>query len=186
MSERASKIDVDTGHDYDGIREFDNPLPRWWLFIFYGAVLFGYAYWMHYQVARTGVGAVAELQLEQAESARKAAETKPLTDDMLTALSKDPATLAAGEKVFQTTCVACHGPSGEGKIGPNLTDSFWLHGSKPTDIHKSIAGGWVEKGMPSWQPVLGAERVRQVAAFVLTKKGLNLPGKEPQGERVSN
>ena len=173
-------------HECDGIREFDNPLPRWWLIIFYGTVLFGYAYWMHYQVARTGVGAVAELLAEQAEAARKDANSKPLTDEMLVTLSKDPATIAAGEKVFTTTCVACHGPQGEGKIGPNLTDAFWLHGGKPTDIHKSIAGGWVEKGMPSWKPVLGNERVLQVAAFILTQKGLNLPGKEPQGERVGN
>jgi cytochrome c oxidase cbb3-type subunit 3 len=186
MNQQATNSDVDTGHDYDGIREFDNPLPRWWLFIFYGTVLFGYAYWMHFQVAKTGTSLLGELQAEQAEAAKKDAGAKPITDEMLVTLSQDPAALAAGEKVFNSTCVACHGANGEGKIGPNLTDSFWIHGGKPTDIHRSIANGWVEKGMPSWKPVLGNERVLQVAAFVLTKRGKNLPGKEPQGERVGN
>jgi cytochrome c oxidase cbb3-type subunit III len=188
MSEQVTQnnqADVDTGHDYDGIHEFDNPLPRWWLIIFYGTVLFGYGYWMHLHVAKTGTTIASELAAEQAEIAKKNAASKPLTDDVLVALSKDQTTVEAGAKVFSTTCVACHGEKAEGKIGPNLTDEYWLHGGKPTDIHRSVAGGWVEKGMPSWQPVLGAERVRQVVAFVLTKRGLNLPGKERQGEPYS-
>jgi cytochrome c oxidase cbb3-type subunit 3 len=161
-------------------------LPNWWLAIFFGTVIFGYAYWTHYHVARTGIGLIGEYQAEQAEAARIAAATKPVTDDILLALSKDPVTLAAGEKVFLQHCASCHGERAEGKIGPNLTDDYWLHGSKPTDLYKTVTGGVVEKGMPSWLPVLGAERVRQAVAFVLTRKGMNLPGKEPQGERVSS
>jgi cytochrome c oxidase cbb3-type subunit III len=186
MSERASKVDVDTGHDYDGIREYDNPLPNWWLLIFYASVIFSYAYWMHYHVAGTGQGLVAELNAEQAESARKAAASKPLTDDLLVALAKDPITTDAGAKVFAQNCASCHGERGEGKIGPNLTDAYWLHGAKPTDLNRSVSGGWIDKGMPSWQPVLGAERIRQVVAYLMTRKGLNLPGKEPQGDRVGD
>jgi cytochrome c oxidase cbb3-type subunit 3 len=136
-------------------------------------------------VAKTGPSLVAEYDAEQAEAARKLAATKPLTDDMLDKLAKDPQTLGEGEKVFAKHCASCHGDRGEGKIGPNLTDSYWLHGSKPTELYKSVSGGWVEKGMPAWQPVLGAERVRQVVAWVMTRRGMDLPGKEPQGERVS-
>ena len=183
MSDKA-RTDLDTGHDYDGIHEFDNPLPNWWLAIFFATVIFGYAYWTHYHVAGTGAGLLAEYNAEQAEAARLAAASKPLTDDLLAALAKDPQTTAAGEKVFAQTCASCHGDRAEGKIGPNLTDAFWLHGSKPTEIYQTVSGGVLEKGMPSWLPVLGAERVRQVVAFVITREGLNLPGKEPQGERI--
>jgi len=185
MSEQphGNPMDVDTGHDYDGIREYDNPLPRWWLITFWVCIAFGYAYWIHYQVARTGPSLVAEYLADQAESARRAAATKPITDDLLVSLSKDPQTTDSGAKVFAQNCAVCHGANGEGKIGPNLTDAFWIHGGKPTDIYKTISGGVLDKGMPAWLPVLGPERVRAAAAFVMTRQGLNLPGKEPQGER---
>lgn len=182
MSQKGPQIDVDTGHDYDGIHEYDNPLPNWWLAIFVLTTLFGYGYWMHYHVAKTGPGQIAEYDAEQGEIARKAASGKPVTDDLLVALSKDATTLATGQALFTQHCVVCHGAQGEGKIGPNLTDAYWLHGPKPTDNHKVITNGVVEKGMPAWGPMLGAERVRALAAFVYTKRGLNLPGKEPQGE----
>jgi cytochrome c oxidase cbb3-type subunit 3 len=183
MSEQ-SKYDIDTGHDFDGIREFDNPLPNWWLAIFFLTTVFGYGYWMHYHVAKTGQGVIAEYAAEQAEAARVAAGTKPLTDELLMALTKDPATTGAGEKLFKQYCAPCHGEQAEGKIGPNLTDDAWLHGNKPTEIFKTVSAGFVEKGMPSWQPTLGAERTRQVVSYVLTRRGLNLPGKEPQGDRI--
>ncbi len=176
---------IERKHDHDGIREYDNPLPNWWLAIFFGTIVFGYAYWMHYHVAGTGAGLIAEYQAAQAEAARRAAASKPLTDELLVALSKDPQTTGLGEKVFVQNCVQCHGAQGEGKIGPNLTDAYWIHGGRPTDIYKSVTGGWVEKGMPAWGPVLGAERARAVVSFVLTKRNLNLPGKEPQGERIA-
>jgi cytochrome c oxidase cbb3-type subunit 3 len=183
---RESKVDLDTGHDYDGIHEYDNPLPNWWLAIFFGTVLFSYAYWIHYHVANTGSGLIAEYDADQAEAARNAASSKPLSDEVLSALVKDPQTVTAGEKVFAQNCASCHGERAEGKIGPNLTDAFWLHGNRPTEIFKTVSGGVVEKGMPAWQPVLGAERVRAVVAYVMTRQRLNLPGKEPQGERVGD
>jgi cytochrome c oxidase cbb3-type subunit 3 len=180
-----SKYDVDTGHDYDGIREFDNPLPNWWLAIFFLTTVFGYGYWLHYHVAKTGTSILAEFAADQAEAARKLADSgKGLTDELLVTLSKDPATTSSGEKTFKQLCVQCHGEQAEGKVGPNLTDEFWLHGNKPTEIYKSVAGGYVAKGMPSWLPTIGPERTRQVVSYVLTRRGLNLPGKEPQGERI--
>jgi len=182
VSER--QMDVERGHAFDGIQEYDNPLPRWWLVIFYTTVLFGYGYWMHYQVARTGIGGVAAYEAEKAEATRRAAATKPITDELLIGLSKDPQTTAAGQKLFVQQCAPCHLENGSGKIGPNLTDEFWLHGNKPTEILKTISRGVVEKGMPAWEPTLGAERVRSLAAFVISHEGLNLPGKEPQGERL--
>lgn len=184
-SSTKSRIDVDQGHDYDGIREYDNPLPKWWLAILVVTIVFGYAYWMHYHVAKSGPLQIAEYEAEQAEVAKKSAAIKPVTDELLLALTKDPQTLALGAQLFAQTCVPCHGTMAEGKIGPNLTDSYWLHGGKPTDILKTVAGGFIEKGMPAWQPTLGAERVRALAAFVVSKRNTNAPGgKEPQGELI--
>lgn len=181
----ASRIDVDTGHDYDGIHEYDNPLPSWWLATFFITVVFAYGYWMHYHVAKGGALPIAEYEAEQADLARLNAATKPVTDAMLVALSKDPQTTTLGAQVFAQNCVTCHLANAEGKIGPNLTDSYWIHGGKPTDILKSVTGGWIEKGMPAWLPTLGADRVRAVVAYVETKRNTNAPGgKEPQGELV--
>jgi cytochrome c oxidase cbb3-type subunit 3 len=171
-------------HDHDGIQEHDNPLPSWWLAIFILSVVFGYGYWLHFHVAKTGRGLVAEFADEQAEAARRAAGSTPLSDGVLLALAGDPVTVQSGERVFKQLCAPCHGDRAEGKIGPNLTDDYWLHGNKPTEIYKSVSGGFVEKGMPSWLPTLGAERTRQVVSFVLTQRGKNIPGKEPQGDRI--
>jgi cytochrome c oxidase cbb3-type subunit 3 len=177
--------DRDTGHEYDGIREFDNPLPNWWLATFVITVVFGYAYWMHFHVARSGALQAAEYQAELAEAAKRDAQTKPVTDDLLVNLSHDPGTVDNGRGLFVTHCSACHLTGGEGKIGPNLTDAFWLHGGKPTDILKTVQGGVVEKGMPAWQPTLGSERVRALVAFVESRRNSNAPGgKEPQGVLV--
>jgi len=178
------KMDVERGHAFDGIQEYDNPLPRWWLFIFYTTVLFGYGYWMHFHVARTGLSGVAAYEKEKSDALRKAAASKPMSDELLLAMSKDPQTVATGQKLFVQQCAQCHEANGSGKIGPNLTDEFWLHGNKPTEILKTISRGVVEKGMPAWEPTLGGERVRSLAAFVISHEGANLPGKEPQGERL--
>ena len=169
-------------HVYDGIIEQDNPLPRWWLGGFIACILFGYAYWFYYQNGQFGLSLRGEWEAEQAAALKRAAETKPLTDDMLLALSQDLTVTKAGQQVYMTTCMPCHGDKGEGKVGPNLTDGFWIHGGTPTAIHKTIAEGSVQKGMPAWRAQLGAEKVRQTAAFVLTLKNKNVPGREPQGE----
>ncbi|HTS79812.1 MAG TPA: cbb3-type cytochrome c oxidase N-terminal domain-containing protein [Myxococcaceae bacterium] len=178
------RIDVERGHAFDGIQEFDNPLPRWWLFIFYATVLFGYGYWVHYHVTRTGLSGAAAYEAEKAEATRRAAATKPITDELLLSLSRDPQTTGAGQRIFVQQCAQCHLENGSGKIGPNLTDEYWLHGNKPTEILGTISRGVVEKGMPAWEPTLGGERVRSLAAFVISREGTNLPGKEPQGERL--
>ena len=103
--------------------------------------------------------------------------------DEIEALSKDSAKMADAQKKFQTTCASCHGPQGAGMVGPNLTDKFWLKGGKAENIYESIAKGAPAKGMPPMEPQLGgADGVKTMAAYVLTLKGKNLPGKPPQGE----
>lgn len=168
---------------YDGIEELDNRLPNWWLGILWGTIVFSFGYWMYYHVTGSGPDQLGEYKLESAELAKKAPADKPSSDDALLALAKDPQAMEAGKTAFQQNCAACHGAEGQGIIGPNLTDKFWLYGGKPVDIHKVIAEGAVAKGMPAWERTLGAERVNAITAYVLTLKGKNVAGgKPPQGE----
>ena len=171
-------------HVYDDIEEEDNHLPNWWLAILFGAIVFGFGYWFLYEVTGALPGPLASFKTETAEAAKKRAEAGPVTNDSLLVLAKDGKTLAEGKQLFTSTCAPCHGAQAQGLVGPNLTDKFWLHGGSGVDIHKSITGGYPEKGMRPWGPVLGATRVRAVAAFVVSLKGQNLPGRPPQGTAV--
>jgi cytochrome c oxidase cbb3-type subunit 3 len=175
--------DVDSGHEYDGIREFDNPLPNWWLTTLYASVVFAFGYWLYYQVFG-GVSLAATLQHEEAEAARRAAATAPVTDELLVSLSQDADTQQKAKVLFVQQCAQCHNADGSGKIGPNLTDAWWLHGDKPSDIYKTISTGVLVKGMPAWGPLLGGEKVKMLASYVVTLKGTNHPGKAPEGQKV--
>lgn len=171
-------------HIYDGIVEQDNRLPNWWLGILWGTILFAFGYWMYFGVFGIGADQLEEYRRELAalEGAKPPTET-PLSDEALLALIADPAVVQKGGEAFSQTCASCHGAKGEGGIGPNLTDGFWIHGSKPVDIHRTIAEGAVEKGMPAWGRTLGTERVRHLTSYLLTMKGSNVAGgKAPQGE----
>jgi cytochrome c oxidase cbb3-type subunit 3 len=171
----------------DDIREFDNNLPRWWLWTFYLACIFAVLYWGHYHLLRTGALPRAEFAAElRVAEQRQAAQlaSKPVTGESLLALSRDPETVRAGREVFATYCVACHRPDGGGLIGPNLTDAHWIHGGAPEQVHKTITQGSPDptKGMVAWQPQLGAFKCQQVTAFVLSLKDTNVPGgKAPEG-----
>lgn len=176
-------LDVQTDHDYDGIREFDNPLPRWWLLTFYGAVVFSVGYWFCYHTLGVGELPQAAYQSELAamDAQLAAAAQKALTEEQLLAMAQDHEVVQRGAAVFKQHCVACHGERAQGIIGPNLTDGYWLHGNKAKQIYQVVSGGVLEKAMPSWGPVLGASKVKDATAFVLSLKGKNEPGKPPQG-----
>lgn len=172
-------------HVYDGIEEQDNSLPRWWMGILFGTIVFAFAYWGYYEVAHAAPNPREEYTAKM-EVLKKELEAKkpPSDDNLLAQLAHDEAAVKAGAEVFQTNCAACHGPQAQGVIGPNLTDNFWLHGNKPTQIVTTISNGVLEKGMPGWEKVLGPDRVRKVAAFVMAQKGKNVPGRPPQGDPV--
>lgn len=174
-------------HEVDGIEEYDNKLPNWWLYTLYGTIGFAVFYWYAYQT--TGIGA-SPLQAYQDEVDKAAAASAmqikvgEATPEALMALSKDPKALALGKQVFASTCAACHRADGGGIVGPNLTDDFWLHGAAPEKVFHTIAAGVPDKGMPAWQPQLGALKTQAVAAYVITLRGTNAAGgKAPQGER---
>ena len=174
-------------HEVDGIAEYDNKLPNWWLYTLYGSIGFAVFYWYVYQTA--GIGALpGQAYQEEVDRAAAAAAMQikvgEATPEALIALSKDPKALALGKQVFTSTCVACHRADGGGNVGPNLTDEFWLHGGAPEKIFHTVAVGVPDKGMPAWQPQLGALKTQAVAAYVLTLKGTKAAnGKAPQGDR---
>jgi cytochrome c oxidase cbb3-type subunit 3 len=166
-------------HEYDGIEEADNELPKWWLAMFVGATLFAAAYWLASEKLHLVPTPAEELALVQAEARKRAGV---VGDDDVLAAAKNASSVARGKQAFTTNCVACHGEKAEGKIGPNLTDDRWLHGGAPIQILTSIRDGVPAKGMPTWGPVLGPDTVKSLAAYVVTLRNTHVPGKEPQGE----
>ena len=170
-------------HEYDGIREYDNPMPRWWLWIFYATILFVPLYYLAPGDIGAGKGMVASYDAEMA--AHKAAEppaAPTLSDSALVALARDRDALHEGQEVFTKNCVACHGADGGGIIGPNLTDDAWIHGGAPSAIHRTIITGVLEKGMPPWGRMLKPEELEQVTAYVISLHGTKPANpKAPEG-----
>lgn len=188
MSSNTDPTENKVLHEVDGIQEYDNKLPNWWLYILYGSVVFGFGYWfVYHQGAFLDLPKAAyEAEMDKAAmaSASDAKLAGPVTAEWLTTLSKDRGALARGKQVFTTTCAACHRADGGGVVGPNLTDDFWLHGASPEKVYKTVNDGVADKGMPAWGPQLGPERVRAVTAYVITLRGTNVAGgKAAQGER---
>jgi cytochrome c oxidase cbb3-type subunit 3 len=170
-------------HEYDGIRELDNDLPTWYRFLFYITILIAVAYLLRYHVYKA-----APLQAEEYEIEMAAALGEPLNEEptemiaevSMEELAKD---LTAGKKVFDRSCAVCHLSKGEGLVGPNLTDEYWIHGGSFDDIVNVIVEGVPEKGMVSWKAQLSELEIKQVANFILSLQGTNPPNaKAPQGE----
>jgi cytochrome c oxidase cbb3-type subunit III len=175
-------------HEIDGIQEYDNELPRWWLYTLYATMVFAAGYWFVYHSGEFAKGPAAAYEVEVAKLAKAEAEKAKalgaVTPEALAALARDKGTVEQGKQVFAQTCVACHRADGGGTVGPNLTDEFWLHGGAPDRIFKTVASGVPDKGMPGWQAQLGIERVQAVTAYLLTLRNTNVAGgKPPQGDR---
>ncbi|MDD9939456.1 MAG: c-type cytochrome [Myxococcales bacterium] len=182
-AKRRDDIQGDILHEYDGIEEADNALPKWWLGIFYGTMAFGIAYWFVYHEY---AWAPTQNDVHAAHVAKLMEERAKPATDALTDLAGDTAAVTAGAETFKVNCVACHGTQGEGTIGPNLTDRFWIHGGGAASIHSLIRDGVAAKGMPSWGAILGPKKVREVTAFVLSLRNSNVEGKEPQGNEYQS
>lgn len=174
-------------HEYDGIREYDNPLPGWWKATFWGSFFFAIGYCFHYWVGN-GVSVrdsyEEEMAAVRAEQAKRAL-AESVNEGGLEKLQGDGALMADAKALFGQRCTPCHGDRAQGVIGPNLTDAYWLHGDGSLmAIHHTVSEGVPEKGMPSWKMQLTPAQVRELAAFVGTLRGTNVPGKAPQGELV--
>jgi cytochrome c oxidase cbb3-type subunit 3 len=176
-------------HEYDGIIEQDNRLPRWWVATLLGAIAFAAGYWLFFHTYQKGqLPSAAYAEQKAAELSAEAERIKQagdVTPEMLATLMRDPGTVAQGKEVFDASCTTCHDVGGRGKIGPNLTDDSWLHGGDGAAIYGIVRDGYLPKQMPAWGKSLGEARVRAVTAYVLTLRNTNAPGgKAPQGEKV--
>lgn len=175
-------------HKFDGIEELDNPTPPWFMWLFYGTIIFGVAYFLNYHVFKWGLlqdqEYVVEVQQAEAAKAEYLANAANLIDENSVTVSTEPAVISAGMALFNTNCVACHGDKGQGTVGPNLTDEYWLHGGSVNNVFKTIKYGIPEKGMISWEKQLTPKQISEVSNYILSLKGTNPPGaKEPQGEK---
>ena len=162
-------------HTYDGIQEYDKRLPNWWLNTLYITIVFWVGYWSYYEWFRVGKSGAEVVSATVAKIEADRLSSNKLDDASLWKMSQNATFVAAGKAVFDANCVACHLPSLRGKsespvaIGPDLTDTKWIHGGRPTEIYDLIMKGVLTKGMPTWGPVLGAKKVSEVAAYILSK-----------------
>jgi len=187
----AEEKDLLIDHGYDGIQELDNPIPAWFMYLFYGTIVFAVGYLLNYHVFRFGQLQYEEYKTEmvQADIAKKEFLSKQANrvDENTVKLAKDPAVLASGKAVFLQNCQPCHGPQAQGGVGPNLTDDYWLHGGKINDLFKTIKYGVLTKGMPTWEKQLSAKQIADVANYVKSLRGTNPPNpKLPQGDKVTD
>lgn len=179
--------DILMDHDYDGIRELDNSLPPWWVAMFYISIGFALVYFTYYHITGAGPSSSEEyeMEMERAEEQVQAflATQANLVDETNAELLTDDQSLSLGKSIYDVNCLSCHGAMGEGGIGPNFTDKYWLHGGDIKDLFRTIKHGVPEKGMISWKSQLRASDIHRVASFILSLQGTNPPNaKEPQGE----
>jgi cytochrome c oxidase cbb3-type subunit 3 len=177
-----------TGHEYDGIAEYDNPMPTWWRRTFWATVVFSICYFVHYQLTGNGAS-VADSYAADMREHRELLAAQSLGEEMteagLTQLMKDPALMKDARTVFVTRCIQCHADRGQGNIGPNLTDAAWIYGSGSLlELYEIVANGRIQKGMPTWSRVLRPLELAQVVAYIGTLRDTNVPGRPPQGTRV--
>lgn len=181
-------------HNYDGIRELDNPLPAWWVWLFYLSILFSAVYFVYFTFFEKTAGERADLQVarilkaEQAEKAAASGQGSGAAGEGSGpgAFKDDDAARALGKKVYDGRCSVCHAPDGGGLIGPNMTDDHWIHGKGTLeDIYHTTVNGVPDKGMIPWGPVLSDEEIRAVAVYVRSLQGTTPAApKAPQGEPV--
>lgn len=181
--EREHEIMLD--HNYDGIQELDNKLPPWWVAMFYLTIVFGVVYIWYYHFRTGGQLQEQEYQTELVEAEAQQKLMANRVDENSVKLLTESDKIAAGQAIFAKNCVACHGKLGEGGVGPNLTDSYWLHGGDIKSVFKTIKYGVPAKGMIPWQAQLSPSQIQEVASFIATLKNTNPPNaKEPQGEEI--
>ena len=180
-------------HSYDGIREFDNPLPGWWSAVFLATIVFAAAYGVYYHIADRGPtpaqryeASLADYLARRTFSGGGGGSIVAATEASLARDSHSDVVLEKGAQVFAERCASCHTADGRGQVGPNLTDRVQLHGASRMDILNTISNGVTGTAMIAWSQQLSAAEVNAVAAFVITLRGKNLPGKEPQGKPVGD
>lgn len=180
------EADIMLQHPHDGIYELDNRLPPWWINMFLITIVWAVGYMYYYHWGGNGPSQKEEYQ-QEVETAKKqiaialAGKANAVDESNVTLLTES-GPVGEGELIFKSTCAACHGQLGEGGVGPNFTDDYWIHGGGVKDLFKVIKYGVPEKGMISWQSQLKPSDMQKVASYILTLRGTNPPNpKAPQG-----
>ncbi|MBI2497043.1 MAG: c-type cytochrome [Opitutae bacterium] len=163
-------------HTYDGIQEYDQRLPNWWLYTLYGTVVFWIVYWFAHMIAGLvpADGAKVDAEMAKIAALKMASSIDVSNDAKFWEMSRNGVFVDAGQQTFNSLCVACHLPSLRGKsenpaaVGPDLTDTAWIHGGTPKEVYVTVAKGVLAKGMPTWEPVLGQKKTAEVVAYVLS------------------
>ncbi|MGV3685595.1 MAG: cbb3-type cytochrome c oxidase N-terminal domain-containing protein [Daejeonella sp.] len=186
----SEEKDLIMHHEFDGIAELDNPTPAWFMWLFYGSIAFAFSYMMYFHVLDYGKMQEEEYEIEmaQAKVAKDAylAKAGNNIDENSVKENLAPEVTSAGQAIYNTNCVACHGDKGQGSVGPNLTDTFWLHGGTVNNVFKTIKYGVPEKGMIPWEKTLSPKQIADVANYIISLKGSNPPNaKAPQGQEES-
>lgn len=182
--------DILLDHSYDGIQEYDNPLPGWWVFLFWAAILFSPAYYIYFHSGIEGrsihdqynahMGSIYELRFS------KIGILEPDRETILKYMNDEPKWLSVGKVIYQTNCVSCHGADGGGLVGPNLTDDSWKNVNTLVDIVKVIENGAANGAMPAWKNRLThPNQVILTAAYVASLRKSPVPGgKAPEGNVI--
>lgn len=175
-------------HEYDGIHEYDNPLPGWWRAIFYGSVVFAIVYFVVFHIGHWADTPDQKYRTEQlawlADHEEESVAQASSSEEELTAGARDPALVDRGRTIFEGKCATCHTADGHGLIGPNLTDLFQIHGSGRIDLFNTIRDGAPGTAMMAWGTQIPPTDLVAVASFVSSLRGKKLAGKEPQGQPV--
>ena len=160
-------------HEVDGIRELDNKLPTWWVWLFYITIAFGVVYMFYYHVLHAGNLMEAEYKKEMLVGDQIKGASLAKFEESMSSMepSKDPAVVALGQNIFSRMCAPCHAPDGGGLVGPNLCDDYWIHGPKFSDNLKIIWNGVPEKGMVTWKTFLKPQEVHAVGSYIYTLRG---------------
>lgn len=180
------EADIMLLHAHDGIYELDNRLPPWWINMFFITIVWAVGYMYYYHWGGNGLSQKEEY-IEEVETAKKqiavalAGKANSVDESNVTIVSES-SLVGEGELIYKNSCAACHGQLGEGGVGPNFTDDYWIHGGGIKDLFKTIKYGVPEKGMISWQSQLKPGDMQNVASYILSLRGTNPPNqKEAQG-----
>ena len=179
--------DLMLDHDYDGIKELDNVLPPWWVYLFYGTIIFAVVYLVRFHVMGDYTQDQEfnnEVELAQLEKSKLPSNPADEVSYETVVAVSDAASLAKGKEIFNNACAACHKADGGGLVGPNLTDENWINGGGIKNVFKLISEG--SKNNPSmvaWKGNLSSKDIQSVASYILTLKGTNPAGaKAAEGE----
>lgn len=168
-------------HEADGIRELDNNLPRWWVWLFNLCILYSIVYLLYYHVLGKGDLQAAEYRKESELGDKLKSAALARFEQSLGQMEplQDPVVLAQGHQTFTALCAPCHREDAGGLVGPNLTDDYWIHGPAFSDNLKTIWNGIPEKGMVSWKAILQPRDIQAVASYVYTLRGTKPPNPKP-------